>query len=401
MTSSAKRGGVASIFRRDGHWRTGPAALAAALILFALCSLAFVLGLALGYLKAAPVPQLLEVRRQAEERIHGRQSAGEEVRAQAFADPIVAERLFPPATALSDVRALNDSIFVNVADFGSAYDRMRIIGATKQQVGGTHILSVGFELAGKRHHAHAYLIDPKWNASRHKRVASLIIPGTGTNMSTQMLNAAPGVAGAQLWRPAFGRADGDLFLFIKPNEDALAFHDGKRKLSNLAVNNYHLNRGGSYAASYIVQSLALTKYLQSLYPKIVVAGLSQGGAATLLNAVQSKPDVAVVASGYSAIANGLEISNFEQIVIPGYWDGFRPAALASKLGRMPSNFLFTWGLRDLPIYRLDREKALTCRFFKGKDNIACLSHSGGHEWPVGQIQSFLAAELGEQGVPAR
>lgn len=357
-----------------------------------LCGLAFLSGTAVGYLQAPPVPQLLEARRWAIGLVKGPPPALSELEAHVFTDPIVSNLVYPPITSIAGIKAANDRMFIDVSDFDSAYERLNITRAARVQVGNSLMLRVDFDLAGKQHQAYAYLINRHWQPSRHRAVASLIIPGTGVNQSTRMLEGADS-GEAQTWLPAFSRPDSDLFLFIKPNEDALAFHDGQAKLSDDAIKNYHLNRGGSYAASYIVQSLAMTKYLRSLYPKIVIGGVSQGGAATLLNAIQSKPDVAVIASGYSAFIDAIEVSDLTQIVIPRVWRDNAPAALSAKLRKLPTRFLLTWGEEDTPVYRLDLEHSYTCRELSGVSNITCTSHHGGHHFPVDQVQAFLKEQL--------
>lgn len=300
--------------------------------------------------------------------------------------------MYPPIASIAGIKAANDRMSIDISDFDSAYERLNIIGAARVQVGNSLMLRVDFDLAGKQHEAYAYLINRHWQPSRHGAVASLIIPGTGVNQSTRMLEGADS-GEARTWFPAFARPDSDLFLFIKPNEDALAFHNGEAKLNDLAIKNYQLNRGGSYAASYIVQSLAMTKYLRSLYPNIVVGGVSQGGAATLLNAIQSKPDLAVIASGYSALLDGVEVSDLTQIAVPGVWRDNAPAALSAKLRKLPTRFLFTWGEEDTPLYRLDVAHGYTCRALSTVSNVTCTSHAGGHHFPVDQVQGFLDAQL--------
>lgn len=377
-------------WRRVSVWWVGLGLLC---VVGALCGMAFMLGLALGYWRAPPVPQLMSVRQSVTEAVYGRPTPAAAVEQQVFDHAIVADLIYPPMRSLQEIKTANDRFLVDADSFGSAYDRLSIRGASKLRVGKSTILRVDFELGGKGYGGYAYIVDPNWHPSRHKRVGTLLIPGTGVNMSTQMLQHRP-VVGGKTWLPAFQRADSDLFLFIKPNEDALAFHNGKLKLSPLVVNHYHLNRGGSYAASYIIQSLAVTKYLRSFYPKLVLGGLSQGGAATLLNAFQSKPDVAVVASGYSALGDAIEVSNFEQIVIPSYWRSLSAKELGKKIASSPTQFLFTYGREDTPLYQWDAEQGYTCRLLSEDPGVTCKVHDGAHDFSVPHVQAFLDANLG-------
>lgn len=383
--------------RRLSSWWIGVGLASAAGL---LCGTAFTLGLALGYWHAPPVPQLLTVRQVVKTAAYGRPKPGSELKNQVFIHERVADLIYPPMRSLEDIKVVNDRILVDIDDFGSAYDRLSIRGASKLRVGRSTILRVNFELGGKNYDGYAYIIDPNWHPSRHKRVGTLIIPGTGLNMSTQMLRHSA-VLGGKTWLPAFRRSDSDLFLFIKPNEDALAFHNGKAKLSPLVINNYHLNRGGSYAASYIIQSVGVTKYLRSLYPKLVLGGLSQGGAATLLNAIQSKPDLAVIASGYSALGDAIEVSDFDQIVLPGFWRTHTPQEIGRKIASTPTHFLFTYGRDDTPLYRWDAEKNYTCRLLSAAPRVTCKIHGGPHDFSIKAVQAFLEANLGEGRAPRR
>lgn len=377
--------------RRFSPWWVGLGLLC---VVGLLCGMAFTLGLALGYWQAPPVPHLLRVRQLAHEAVYGRPTPASEVKKQVFVHETVADLIYPPMRSLEDIKTVNDRILVDVDDFESAYDNLSIRGVTKLRVGkSSTILRVDFELSGKTYNGYAYIIDPTWHPSRHKPVGTLLIPGTGLNMSTQMLRHDP-VLGGQTWLPAFERSDNDLFLFIKPNEDALAFHNSKLKLSTVVINNYHLNRGGSYTASYIIQSLAVTKYLASLYPTLVVGGLSQGGGATVLNAIQSKPHLAVVASGYSALADDIEVSDFEQLVIPGFWRSHTAKDIARKIASIRTQFLFTYGRKDTPLYRWDGENGYTCRLLSADPGVTCKVHDGPHDFPVAQVQAFLRAHLG-------
>ena len=130
---------------------------------------------------------------------------------------------------------------------------------------------------------------------------------------------------------------------IKANEDYLAWHDGDGgKLTGEFIWNWHLNREGSYSVSYLVQSLALTKWLKGCSEEVILAGLSQGSAAVMLNALQSYPRAAIVASGVSLITSDTEWSGHNQIIsVPGYAELYEEDNLLSALERTPTQWFFS------------------------------------------------------------
>lgn len=365
-----------------------------------LAALAFLAGIAIGYRQAPPFPQMQAAYHALNGRVSGRPTAVQELMGEVFSQPLVAGRIHPVITSPAGVKAANQSIFVDVRSFPTAYEKLRLQRVSILNIGSRDVLKVDFELARQRYEAYAYAVGRSLRPAQRRRVGVLIIPGTGVNMASKILNrTGPGDGRTAI--SAFSGPDRDLFVLIKPNEDALAFHNGEAKMHFRAIGNYQLNRGGSYGASYIVQSLAITKYLQSVYGEVAVAGLSQGGSATLLNALQSKPNVAVIASGYTVVGSSLELADFYQLVIPGYWNSIAPVQLASSLTGLPTDFLFTWGKQDTPIYRLDAETGATCKALRSAANVKCVFHDGSHEYPVPLIQAFLELKLGSKGPPSQ
>lgn len=314
----------------------------------------------------------------------------------AFTDPIIdREKLYPPITSLNGIYRANQSIFMNVSAFDDAYETLVLLGTDSLKLDGekTKVLRVRFGLSEE---SSAYAYGEQTTVCGQGNSATLIIPGSGLNQSSGIIEQDPknyhdGVMDALKNR-------GDLFVFIKPNEDILAFHDGTRKLNDAFVVNYHLNRGSSYSAIYLVQSLAMIKYLKSCYSRTIVAGLSQGGAAALLNALQSEPYAAIVSSGYSVINEKAEWSGFDQIIIPStaYARLHDPAVLVEKLKRTPTKYLFTWGKEEKGTYRIEAEEQPSCKALETLPNVQCAIHDAGHLFPVAEIQSFLNETIGQQ-----
>ena len=164
-------------------------------------------------------------------------------------------------------------------------------------------MKVRFSYQSREYESFAYGTLPE--ACTETVTASLIIPGSGLNQSLGIAtgdtaNYHNGILNAL-------NDGGAIYTFIKPNEDFLAWHDGKgNKINGSFIWNWHLNREGSYSVSYLVKSIAFTKWMKGCFGKTIVAGLSQGGLAALVNAIQSHPTMVVVASGHTLLNNMAE-----------------------------------------------------------------------------------------------
>lgn len=309
----------------------------------------------------------------------------------AFSGPLIEhEKLFPAIESTEGIFKANDSIYVPEAWLADAYARLSIVEATRLLLddGKTPVLRVRYRLRGKLYEAYAYgrVTAP----CKGRGTASLVIPGSGLNQSSAIFEGASdnyhyGVL------EALGEDGGDVFVLVKPNEDILAFHDGAKKLDYSFIINYHLNRGGSYSASYIVQSLAVAKHLQACYRSLILAGLSQGGGAALVASLQAKPRAAIVSSGYSPLVRKITWSGFEQIVLPGgdYWGIHDARALRTRIAALPTSYFFSWGKHDSAFFKAEVENEFTCKAFARLRKVRCAVHDGGHVFPVDDIKAFL------------
>jgi len=319
----------------------------------------------------------------------------------AFTDPVNEQDLYYPAiTSLEGILEANDRIFMRTNDFEGAYEHIHLLGAERvlRTEPAVPIVRVRFEYHGREYQAFAYGGFPTHD---HGTRASLIIPGSGLNQSL-------GIATGDPANYHFGILDaltagGDIYTLIKPNEDFLAWHNGSgNKLDGAFIWNWHLNRGGSYSVSYLVESLAMTKYLQDCFDEVILVGLSQGGAAVMLNALQSKPKAAIVASGHH-LDNGTEWSGPNQLVgVPGYSALFGPLHLVDSLRSSPTEWLFTWGRNDTGTYRIEAEERLMAGALEGLSNVSHAIHDGGHVFPVECIREWLVTRIGSsQSSPSK
>jgi len=167
--------------------------------------------------------------------------------------------------------------------FETVYEDLRVFEAEQlnQPQRAMPVVCVRFEYQDREYEVLAYGRMPK--VCHGDNPASLIIPGSGFNQSLAI------ATGDKANYHHLGCPEcvwGGIFTLIKPNEDFLALHDGNgRKVGNDFIVSWHLNREGSHSVSYLVQSLSFTKWMQGCFAKTLVAGLSQGGAAALFNAL--------------------------------------------------------------------------------------------------------------------
>ncbi len=306
----------------------------------------------------------------------------------AFTDEIIkGDKIYPPITSLEEITQRNKEIFLPVTKFFTAYKELEIKNSAiiSLNQGHTKITKVEYALSDQIYDGYAY---GQINDDAINKRAILIIPGSGLNQSSAIVNNEQSNYHFGIINQ-FQDKETDTFVFIKPNQDVLAFHNGFKKLNLDHYVNWHLNKGGSFSSSYIVQSMAFTKYLQTKYKTVILVGLSQGGAAALLNAFQSEPDLAVISSGYSQINQQVESAGHNQIIIPGVSNLLDIDNLKTTISKMKTSFLFTWGLRERGTYRIEAEENYSCSKFKNIKNIKCIIFQGEHNFPLEEIQTFV------------
>ena len=309
---------------------------------------------------------------------------------EAFADSVIAgPTLYKAITDEQGLRKANESIFMRVDEYASSYETLTVGDAAVFLLAKRQVLRVSFQYQGRAFASYAYA--PKGLKCGIGRAAVLMIPGTGFNVSTAMLDAPPGSENYEGISTVLNHAD-DAFVFVKPNEDFLAFHNGfGRKLGANYIVNYHLNLGGSYSGSYLVHAAAMMKYFKKCHGRTGVAGYSQGGAASLLLGLLTHPNFAVVASGHSVIHNDVPISGPDQISgLIEYGRLNRAAELRAAIAQRPSTrFLFTWGRNDSSSYQIETLRKPTVRALIGLPNVETMIHPGGHILPGPAIRLFL------------
>ncbi len=308
----------------------------------------------------------------------------EELLRFAFVDGLIDEQqIYPPSETFEQIHKRINEMFLEASLFKNAYSDLEILEGSLEG----DVFKLDYRL-GKTYTAYSYFQKSKAPPS-NVTCACLIIPGSGKNQSSTIFRKDLSNYHGNVLE--ITEKYGDTFIFIKPNEDILAIHDGKNKLDYAFITPYLLNYGSSYSAHYIANSIAFIKYLQSQYDEVFILGLSQGGAAALLNALQSEPTAAVVASGFSVMTKTISWSGFHQIIIPGLYVDVSFDNLYSMLKDSSTQYLFTYGKQEKGTYKIEADKGYSCRFLQGLDNVKCVIHDEGHMFPQDLVEDFLSS----------
>jgi len=305
----------------------------------------------------------------------------DEIFQYAFKKKKIDFQVYPAVNTLEKLTNRLDGMYFPVEEFFSAYDHLRLSGAERSQ----DVFRVDYQLADRHFSAFSYRRDAV--APKATGCAVLVIPGSGSNQSTPIFQKdTTNYHGdiLEIFEPQC-----DSFVLVKPNEDFLAIHNGKGKLDYDFILRYLLNKGGSYSANYLVDSLAFTKYLKEHYPKIYVVGLSQGGEAALLNALQSHPTATVVASGFSLLSDRIDWADFKQIIVPGLRQYYSNDRIFDVIKNSNTRFLFTYGKKEIGPYRIEAEEGLVCNRFGALKNVECAIHPAGHAFDKELVRKFI------------
>ncbi len=306
-----------------------------------------------------------------------------EIFPHAFTKGITKQQLYPAVKNLTEITTQLDKLYFPAEQFFTAYAQLRLSGEQRD----ADIFRVDYQIADREYSAFAYRRDATVPIPA-AGCATLIIPGSGKNQSTPIFQKDLGNYHDDILSVFEPRCDS--YVLVKPNEDFLAIHDGKRKLDYDFILRYLLNKGGSYSAHYLVSSLALTKYLQQHYGEVYVAGLSQGGEAALLNALQSQPTAVVVASGFSLLSDQIDWAGFNQIIIPGLRRYYTNERIYETIANSKTRFLFTYGKSETGTYRVEAEENLVCNKFGPLKNVDCATHPAGHAFDNELVRDFIS-----------
>ena len=300
---------------------------------------------------------------------------------------------YEPLRTFEDIYVHNKRIFTPIKRFSKSYKKIKIknVYEINDLITNNSVIVVEFSLRKKNYKSFAYgklPLNCNNKNSNNSNKAIIIIPGSGSNQSYEIIsgnkkNYHHGI----LETINQHKYSLEKYIYIKPNEGIRAWHNGeKKKLNGGFIWNWHINRGGSYSASYIVETLALVKYLKKCFNKTILAGLSQGSHAALINSLQSHPDFAIISSGHSILREKLEYTRHNQILnIPGYSDLFKEKKLVKRLKKTPTKFLFSWGLNDNGVNKFEAHTQLTAKKIENLKNIQISIHNLKHNFPPSKV----------------
>jgi len=100
----------------------------------------------------------------------------------------------------------------------------------------------------------------------------------------------------------------------------------------------------------------------------------------MLNALQSKPNLAIVAAGHSIISGDVEWSGHNQLIlVPSYpADLSRSENLVSRLRQSQTQWFFSWGLKEVGIFKIEAEEQRAAKVISGLSNVPNSIFDGGH-----------------------
>jgi hypothetical protein len=207
---------------------------------------------------------------------------------------------------------------------------------------------LNFSLNNKNSSAYFYKVD-----TGMKNTAIFVIPGTGNNQSSQILSNVPANYHNYYNSIYFGLPEsclkhGDMYMYIKPNEDIRAIRYGNFKLSEPNLYPVLTNRGTSYTSNLFIECFAIVKYLKTKYRKVIIYGLSQGGTTSMITAVETDPDASLVCSGYSTTWDtAFYASGPSGLIQDSIFNVYSSDNIKDSMTQNMGYYFYSWGSADV------------------------------------------------------
>lgn len=211
----------------------------------------------------------------------------------------------------------------------------------------------------------------------------VVVPGTGIDKAAKIL------AREGYHEQLVDQLPCQKLVYVKPNHGSRQISYAGQRAEFDYVYATMIANGGSYSYWYLSELIDAVLYFKELGVRVAIGGLSQGGNAALLVGAVTKPDLTVVLSGYFDPTKGM-LSNQHQILIDGILPMLAPDRLAEYFTGQA--LIFSYGRRDLPVFRHEAQTQESCKAFAAKvARFTCLIHDGGHSYPPGLLQLATAA----------
>lgn len=296
------------------------------------------------------------------------------------------------------------------SDFKNSYQNLSTIGDLQffPNLDFTHTISwasdSGFYHAGKiqfvMHQDTSDAFFYKLHADADSNTAFLIIPGSGWNQATSVsLYYPPNYHNSVCAIAKKCQAYGDVFTFVRPNEDFVSIWTSISTSNRRKMNYNYLNATSNlmnqnWAANCFIQMNAITKYLKGKYKKVVVLGLSSGSWGAYFTSLQSEPDAAQIASGYSVLFNDLSYgAGPDQLHFDGLFSSNPADSGRVIIKNQATQYLFSYGAADA-VTHMDTENAnhITQNYFNTPDTLSNASYFYDfttHRFPCEALDTFF------------
>ena len=310
----------------------------------------------------------------------------------AFSDPLYGGKLQYPEVSKSD--EANKYVKIQVLNKNYLYNLDETLKLGKLSVNG-EIARNTYRIRGDKYTAYAFFTPI--SGTGKAPCAALIVPPHGLNEASfiqRRKNSLYPNTQENILNVVSSMCDSSVVM--KPNNDYISIHSKGKKLrhvyfSRIAHKLYPESTRGAY---YIANVAVFVKSFKRKYEKVFLLGLSEGTKVAQVAAVLSEPDIAVLASGFSA-AKGKAIVDGEAIYTIGFENNvyFLPD-FPNMLQSTPTKFVYAFGRREEGIEGGEAVTGFTCKKFSKYGKVRCILHDGGHGFPAREISRLIAEEFG-------
>jgi hypothetical protein len=251
------------------------------------------------------------------------------------------------------------------------------------------LVNIKFTLNGKTGSSYTFLF-PSDTASQ-SQTAHLIIPGNGNNATSNMVQGG-GYHNLLCYVSNHLKLYGDVYAYIKPNEEARAIYWNQNKLNHSYLVSYlDTSMHHPYGINYLLEIIATIKFLKEKYCKVILYGLSEGGYASLLASLIEKPDATFVSAGYAV---GFDTSWSSYSILQQRFDSivfkFHKDTIKNIIAAGPTRYTFSWGDGDATnLMQAEYDSNYTETFLNDSLHCSFYYNYQGHTFPsCGTLDSF-------------
>jgi hypothetical protein len=152
----------------------------------------------------------------------------------------------------------------------------------------------------------------------------------------------------QAYPLAILRQKGNVYISVKPNSDFRAIYSGNKGIKSTSFLADNVNHGRSYYATWFMETVAMAKFLKSIYENVIIIGQGQGGYAALLVSLETSPNACIAINGYSILMDKPYYYAEDDYIIPGLFEYFNKEYIKNKINSMPqTKFLFQFNSNSL------------------------------------------------------